>query len=259
MLLSKRSRRAMHRSLAGVLVMIILPALALACAEDESSGAAGSAPTSEKLEAREQRRADSGADFESQGARPGEKLGSLTVLSMDGEERNLGELWQDKPTLVVTASLTCGRSRERQEWVEKLAQKYGDELNVAVLYTVEAHPELDPSPYAKYSPELEDPTRPGERPGGNAKVGLSRRQPTTLEGRRELANEFEDLLDVNVPILLDGMDNTAWERFGGGPNVGLLVTSDGTVEVKHGWFDGVTMERSIEYFLEQQKSEKKED
>ena len=49
----------------------------------------------------------------------------------------------------------------------EVAKKYAGRLNVAVLYTLEAHPVGDPSPYAEYSPELENPEHPGERPGGN--------------------------------------------------------------------------------------------
>ena len=69
----------------------------------------------------------------------------------------------------------------------EVAKKYADRLNVAVLYTLEAHPVGDPSPYAEYSPELENPEHPGERPGGNVhEDGFPRRQPTDLEGREKL-------------------------------------------------------------------------
>ena len=203
---------------------------------------------------REARRARTVEDFDTRGVVPGKQVPDLPVVTMNGEETSLSTLWQDdKPVLVVGASLTCGRSRERQPWVEELAEKYKDELNVAVIYTLEAHPTIDVSPYAKYSPELENPERPGERPGGNEKVGLARRQPTEIERRRELAGEYRDLLDVEVPILIDQMSNAVWEELGGGPNVGLLLRPDGTVEVKHGWFDGETMDTSIEHYLKQKE------
>ena len=227
-------------------------AASLGCAEKPSDRDKNLTPP--QISQGEARRARTVEDFDTRGVVPGKKVPDLPVLSMDGEETSLSTLWQDdKPTLVVGASLTCGRSRERQPWVEELAEKYKDQLNVAVIYTQEAHPEIDPSPYAKYSPELENPERPGERPGGNEKVGLARRQPIDLDGRLELAGEFRELLDVEVPILVDQMSNEAWEQLGGGPNVGLLVNPDGTVEVKHPWFDGETMDRSIEHYLQKQK------
>ena len=234
----------------------LLLLLGLGCSEPQSQLVSDrdKGETPEKIAEREARRARTAEAFDKNGVVPGERLGDHAVLDWDGEEQILSELFDDqKPTLLVTASLTCGRSRERQPWVEELAKKYRDDLNVAVVYTQEAHPTIDPSPYAKYSPELENPERPGERPGGNAKVGLARRQPTDLDGRRALAAEYRDLLDVEVPIVFDTMENAAWEGLGAGPNVGVLLGPSGVVEVKHGWFDGETMDRSIEHYLQQQE------
>ena len=72
----------------------------------------------------------------------------------------MSKLWQEKPTLLVTASLTWVARVNAEPWVEELSKKYRDRINVAVLYTIEAHPVTDPSPYAEYSPELENPERP---------------------------------------------------------------------------------------------------
>ena len=167
----------------------------------------------------------------------------------------LSVLWQERPTLLVTASLTCGRARERQPWVNEVAKKYADRLNVAVLYTLEAHPVGDPSPYAEYSPELENPERPGERPGANVhEDGFPRRQPTDLEGRETLARELAELFDFAGPVVIDSMNNQGWEALGAGPNMGFLIDRDGKVVVKHGWLDDTTMARSIEHFLQKQGS-----
>ena len=145
----------------------LLLLLGLGCSEPQSQLVSDrdKGETPEKIAEREARRARTAEAFDKNGVVPGERLGDHAVLDWDGEEQILSELFDDqKPTLLVTASLTCGRSRERQPWVEELAKKYRDDLNVAVVYTQEAHPTIDPSPYAKYSPELENPERPGERP-----------------------------------------------------------------------------------------------
>src|SRR5262245_31645981 len=113
--------------------------------------------TPEQIATREARRARTALDFDNNGVMPGQDVPDLDVVRLDGSSARLSQLWQEKPTLLVTASLTCGRSRERQPWVEELAKKYKDKINVAVLYTLEAHPVVDPSPYAEYSPELENP------------------------------------------------------------------------------------------------------
>jgi hypothetical protein len=203
--------------------------------------------------ARDARREATGADFQKQGVQAGDQVPDLDVVTIDGTPTKLSKLWQERPTLLVTASLTCGAARNNHAWVTEAAKRYGDRLNVAVLYTLEAHPVGDPSPYAKYSPELENPERPGERPGGNrGEDGFARRQPTDLEEREELAREFKELIDFAGPIVIDGMDNQAWEALGAGPNMGFLIGRDGKVIVKHGWLEDDTMERSIGEFLAQQ-------
>jgi hypothetical protein len=209
--------------------------------------------TPEQIARRETIRARTLDDFEKNGVVPGQSVPDLDVVTLDGSPTTLSKLWEEKPTLLVTASLTCGRARERQPWVEEIAKKYAGRLNVAVLYTIEAHPIIDPSPYAEYSPEYENPARPGERAGGNIAKGLDRRQPTDLETRQRLAEEYKDLLRVDVPIVVDPMTNAGWEALGGGPNMGFLIGRDGKVEVKHGWFDGETMDRSIEHLLSQEE------
>ena len=240
------------RAAPALLFLALAAAAALPAAAAPPAGDSRDANlTPEQIAKREAIRARTLEDFDKSGVVAGQPVPDLDVMTLDGAPARLSKLWQEKPTLLVTASLTCGRSRERQPWVEEIAKKYKDRLNVAVLYTLEAHPVIDPSPYAEYSPEYENPARPGERAGGNEKEGLGRRQPTDLDTRAKLAEEFKDLLRVEVPIVLDQMSNEAWEALGGGPNMGLLIRRDGTLEVKHGWFDGETMDRSIEAYLAQ--------
>jgi hypothetical protein len=204
----------------------------------------------ERSAAGDTRREVAGAAFQRRGIAIGQLMPDLEVVTLDGDPTRLSTLWREKPTLLVTASLTCGRARERQPWVNEVARKYADRLNVAVFYTLEAHPVGDPSPYAEFSPELENPERPGERPGGNrGEDGFPRRQPSDLEGREALAREYRELLDVAGPIVIDGMDNQGWEALGSGPNMGFLIDRSGTVSVKHGWVDDKKMERSIEDLL----------
>lgn len=124
--------------------------------------------TPRQIATREARRARTGLDFENNGVKPGDAVPDLDVVRLDGSPALLSKLWQEKPTLLVTASLTCGRSRVRQPWVEELAKKYQDRINVAVLYTIEAHPVVDPSPYAAYSPELEDWSTLASAPGATS-------------------------------------------------------------------------------------------
>ena len=222
----------------------------LVSAQDGSSAASADQRRQRRGRAGGARREVAGADFEKQGVLAGQQVPDLDVVTLDGQPTRLSKLWQEKPTLLVTASLTCGRARSRQPWVTEVAKKYADRLNVAVLYTLEAHPVGDPSPYAEYSPELENPARPGERPGANrSEEGFPRRQPADLAGREEHAREFRDLFDFEGPIVIDAMSNQGWEALGSGPNMGFLIDRDGKVVVKHGWLHDRKMERSLSEFF----------
>jgi len=203
--------------------------------------------------------AKTGPIFSGQGAQPGEAMPDVVLTRIDGSEVRLSELWGDRPTVLVTGSLTCPTARSRHPGVEEVAAAFGDGINVAYIYTVEAHPETDPSPYGKLWAEhrrslgMEVPEgEAGEvwEAPINVTEGFSRRQPTDFATRQGLAAEFDDRLEAQVPILIDGMDNAAWEAMGGGPNMGVLVREGGVVEVKHGWFDGPSMKGSIEWLLE---------
>lgn len=177
--------------------------------------------------------------FEDQGVQEGESLPELTVRTLGGEEVALSTAWKERPALIVTCSLTCPIARENQPTVEEIADRFGDEIEVVMLYTIEAHPVNDPSPYRDEEWVTDE----------NREAEILERQPRSFEQRASLARAYADRLDVNRPILLDTMGNEAWEALGGGPNMGLLVRADGTLAVKHGWFDGETMVGSIEHFL----------
>lgn len=179
--------------------------------------------------------------FQVQGIQVGEKLPTLEVYTLEGKSQTLDDLTKGKPTLIVTASLTCPVARRRSSEIQNIQQKFGDHLNVFLLYILEAHPKGSPSPYSG----REWVTRPNER------EGILRAQPKSNAERLVLAREFQKRLGVSVPLVVDGMENKGWHALGGGPNVGVLLDASGVVKVKHGWFDGRTMEDSIEYLLDE--------
>jgi len=177
-------------------------------------------------------------DFKSRGIEVGERIPELMVTTQHGAQQSLARLWQKRPVLLVTGSLTCPVSRREIPSVEGIRKKFGDRVFVAVLYTQEAHPSAGPFPYEDHG-----------QPKQNRIEGLARAQPRTLEERGKLADEFKDRLRLSVPVVLDDMRNQAWETFGGGPNMALLVDRDGVVHAKQGWFDDDEMQEEIERFL----------
>lgn len=184
--------------------------------------------------------------FDDKGAQIAEQLPDLPVYTPDGEAATLHDAWSGRPTLLVTSSLTCPKSRATWPQAAELAAKLKGKVNVAVVYVVEAHPKGDPSPYKG----VEDVTIENQRDR------ILYRQPATVAERLKLANEFRRRLNVGVPVYVDAMDNAAWKNLGGGPNMGVLVDERGVVVARQGWFDGPGMEKAAAAYLESSQKAK---
>jgi ankyrin repeat protein len=179
--------------------------------------------------------------FDSLGAQVGEQLPSVPVYELDGTAHSLREAWFriGKPTLLLTSSYTCPKSRSTYPRAAELAAKLEGRVQVAVIYIIEAHPKGDPSPYSG----AEDVTIENQRDG------VLCRQPSSLPERLILARQFQKRLQVRVPIYVDAMDDSVWKAIGGGPNMGVLVDNKGIVLARQGWFDAKSMQSAAESFL----------
>jgi hypothetical protein len=181
-----------------------------------------------------------GRKWEKQGVQVGQALDDLAVFNLEGKCVKLATMWKDRPALIVTASLTCPVARERCRRLPSIIEQFDPEVRVLMLYTIEAHPKGDDSPY---SPGREWVT------ADNEKFGVLHAQPTTLDERLTLAREMHERIGKSVPMLVDAMDNQVWQALGGAPNLAVLIDTSGTVIAKQGWFDAEGMRRSIDALL----------
>ena len=167
------------------------------------------------------------AHFDAGGVQPGEALPPLALLALDGAPVELAALQRDRPLLLVTCSLTCNVARRQQPALAALQQRLGDRIAIALVYTIDAHPCGDPSPYS------------GEEwgPPANEQDGVLVRQPATLGARLALARRYAREHAGETTVLVDTMDNAGWRALGGAPNAGVLVRTDGVVAARCGWFD----------------------
>lgn len=129
--------------------------------------------------------------------------------------------------VVVTCSLTCNIARGQQAAVAELQRRIGDRAAFVMVYTIDAHPKGDPSPYT------------GEEwvPPNNERDAVLVRQPKTMAERLALANEYHDRFAPGATILVDTMDDASWRALGEAPHVGLCIGADGIVTARTGWFD----------------------
>jgi ankyrin repeat protein len=177
--------------------------------------------------------------FDKTGPQVGDQLPDLKLRTLKGEPQHLGDAWHGGPALVVTSSFTCPKSRSRWPELNAIAEKYGQKLNVVIVYVIEAHPVGSVCPYKG----IEEVTPENQRDG------ILRQQPKTLDDRLDLAREFKRYLRIDTPIYVDTMDNQAWKAFGAAPNKAFLVDTNGIVAARQGWFDGKTLTAQIEEFL----------
>jgi hypothetical protein len=157
----------------------------------------------------------------------GDLIPDFKLYTADGEAVQASEILGEKPALFVSGSYTCFVFRDEIDALNMLEMIYGDVLHIYVIYTVEAHPIEDPSPY--YGVE-----NVGEP---NYEEGVLYEQPGTYGERKVIIDSMLNHYEVNVPILIDGPCNEWWTTFGTNPNCAFLVAPDGIVFDAQDWFD----------------------
>jgi len=177
--------------------------------------------------------------FDHLGVQVGDKIPDVTVYTADKKAVTLSQIIQNKPIMLVSVSLTCPVARRKMPQLMNIITTFKDSISFYILYILEAHPAGSNSPYANREWVTDR----------NHKEGLIRKQPKTLSDRLALAQEFKELMDIRIPMFVDGIDNQAWEMLGQAPNFGLFIQPDGQVVAKHGWFDPTTMRNSIQTYL----------
>ena len=160
----------------------------------------------------------------------------FTLKDLDGKSTTLSDLLDDKPVLLVGGSYTCPRFQETQSATQSLANRFSDDIHTVAVYTVEAHPKSDPTPYhGKPKP----------------KRFSDRNQQETYSARAKSAKDWN--LGKNVTVLVDELDrdfaNPFWCTYGTCPSCSWLIRQDGTFEAVHEWHDPKTMRDSIDALL----------
>lgn len=151
----------------------------------------------------------------------------FTLFMYNGDSMRLSDvLDKGKPVLLVGANYTCPVWRNKIEELNAMTEYYKDQLLVFVVYTVEAHPTLDVSPYS------------GQiwTTSVNETEGVLYPQPKSYGERLSIVADMVSDLDITPPILIDGPCNEWWSHFGPAPNNAYLIRPDGTIAAKHGWF-----------------------
>lgn len=92
-----------------------------------------------------------------------------------------------------------------------MSRRYGERVAFYVVYIKEAHPE------------------DGWVSAGNRAEGIRVYDPTSHEERVEVAQTCAVRLDIEMPVLIDGIDNRVASAYGALPDRLYLIGKDGRV------------------------------
>ncbi len=168
-----------------------------------------------------------GGNFDQIGYQVGDTMPDFTLYAVNGDSFHLGSTLQQKPVVLITCSYTCPVFRQKVPAINLLQSTFGDQVAIALIYTVEAHPVVDVSPYFGFV----NPTE------ANYQQGILYRQPATYGDRLVIVSDMIADLPLLVPVYLDGPCNNFWIDFECGPVSAYLIGTDGVLHAKHGWFN----------------------
>lgn len=176
--------------------------------------------------------------------RVGDTLPELSVHDLNGQLLPLKRSWKEKPTLLVTMSLSCGQTRRHALAIERISRRFRSVIQTAIIYVVEAHPNDTASPYTEHVwvTALNEIDR------------IRCNQTRTVSERIRFARELKQRFRLSSTILIDPMDNPVWQAFGRAPNVAILMDSNGRIVARQGWFEPTEMSREIVSLVERLRS-----
>jgi Iodothyronine deiodinase len=93
----------------------------------------------------------------------------------------------------------------------------------------------------------------GWRMESNDRVGVSVAQPRSNFQRVEVATQCHDLLEMSMPVLVDGVDDRVGSAYSGMPDRLYIIDREGKVAFKGGrgpfWFNPAEMEQALVMML----------
>ncbi len=150
------------------------------------------------------------------GPNVGDTAPDFTLVNLQGETVTLSNEVGEKPIVLIFGNFTCGPFRSQSGNIEKLYQRYRDRAKFFLVYVREAHPS------------------DGWWMLSNQRAGIDLTQPTEQHGRRAVAQKCQAHLDLDIPFLVDEIDDTVGSQYSGMPNRLYLIDPQGKVAFKNG-------------------------
>ena len=140
----------------------------------------------------------------------------FTLTTLDGKQVTLSKEVGEKPIVLIFGNFTCGPFRSQSGNIEKLYHRYQDRAKFFLVYVREAHPS------------------DGWWMMSNQRVGIDLSQPKSDSDRRSIAETCQKHLDIDIPLLVDGVDDAVGAVYSGMPNRLYLIDQNGRIAFKNG-------------------------
>lgn len=164
--------------------------------------------------------------------RVGQIAPDFALLTPEGEEIRLADLYAEKPVVLEFGCVTCPVYRGKITGINGLRERVGDAAHWLVVYTIEAHPCDTPDPYTGR-------IWPHRR---NEQEGVLIGQPEDYQARVALARRVAEEYGEQIQVVVDGMDNAVWEAWGKRPNSAFVIGKGGEIVEKQFWADPLRLE-----------------
>ena len=160
----------------------------------------------------------------------GDTAFDFTLYDVSGNPTSLSEiLSRGKPVMLVDGSYTCGIFRSYISSINDIVSMYGQRITTLLIYTAEAHPNIDPSLYPGPEEAAAD--------SANRAAHILYRQPKNYAERKSIARDMQNATFINAPILLDAPCNQWFLTYGPAPNIAYIIDTHGIIRYKEPWFN----------------------
>ena len=143
--------------------------------------------------------------FGSEAAGPGDLFPSFELLTTNGDRLVNGDVFGDKPVLVIFGSMTCPMTASAAPSVQGLYGEFGDRVDFIMLYVREAHP------------------------------GEHFTQSATIEEKLGHARALEEFYDIQWTVAADNIDGDLHRALDPKPNSAFLMNAEGIILFRSLW------------------------
>ena len=155
--------------------------------------------------------------FAKDAVRPGDPLPAFEWVTTNGDRLVNRDVFGGKPVLLIFGSMTCPMTASAAPSIQKLYEKFGDQVEFVMLYVREAHP-------GEHFPQSE-----------------------TMEQKLVHARAFKELYDIRWKVAADGIDGDLHRTLDPKPNSAFLINSDGVILFRSLWAaDTVALHQALD-------------